>query len=94
MINDFKVHALTGMFITFMASFANLGLQLSFQTWLCGIFGWKLCSLVGAGIQFIILLLMPRFYDWVQDGDAHVPELIREEEEDEDLVGQWQPGRL
>ena len=70
MINDFKVHALTGMFITFMASFANLGMLLTLQTWLCGIFGWKLCALIGVGIQFVIIFFLPRFYDWVQEGDS------------------------
>lgn len=81
MINDFNVHALTGMFVTFMASFANLGIQLALQTWICGLFGWKLCALIGAGIQFIVILLLPRFYDWVQAGDSEVPEEIREDPE-------------
>ena len=74
MINAFNVHALTGMFITFMASFGNLGMQLIFQTWISGILGWKLCALVGAGIQFIIILFLPKFYNWVQEGDGEVPE--------------------
>ena len=79
MINDFPVHALTGMFITFMASFANLGMQTSLQTWICGKFGWKLCALIGTGIQVIFVACMPRFYSWVQAGDSQVPEAIRED---------------
>lgn len=70
MINDFPVHALTGMYVTFMASFANLGMQTSAQTWLSGKFGWRLCALIGTGIQIVILLAMPKFYDWVQAGDS------------------------
>ena len=66
MINDFNVHALTGMFITFMASFANLGMQLTLQTWLAGLFGWRLCAFIGAIIQFIIILFIPKLYKWVQ----------------------------
>lgn len=74
MINDFSVHALTGMYITFMASFANLGMQTSVQTWLSGIYGWKLCALIGTGIQLIIVAFIPKFYNWVQAGDSEVPE--------------------
>jgi hypothetical protein len=70
MINDFQVHALTGMFVTFMASFANFGMQLTVQTWICGKLGWKLCALVGTGIQMGIVIFLPRFYDWVQAGDS------------------------
>jgi hypothetical protein len=76
MINDFPVHALTGMFITFMASFSNLGVQTSIHTWICGKFGWKLCALIGLGLQTLILLFMSRFYHWVQEGNSHVPKEI------------------
>jgi len=76
MINDFPVHALTGMFITFLASFSNFGRQLSIHTWLCGIFTWKTCALVGLGIQLVLIVFMPWFYAWVQAGDSKVPEEI------------------
>ena len=84
MINDFPVHALTGMYLTFMASFSNLGMQTSVQTWLSGIYGWKLCALIGTGIQLIIVISMPKFYDWVYAGDSEVPEEIREDPESEE----------
>lgn len=73
MINDFSVHALTGMFITFMASFSNLGMQTSVQTYLSGKYGWKLWALIGEGIQIIIVVSLPKLYDWVQAGDSEVP---------------------
>ena len=76
MINDFPVNALTGMFITFMASFSNFGKQTSIHTWICGKFGWKNCALFGLTLQVIILILLPRFYRWVQEGSSSVPKEI------------------
>jgi hypothetical protein len=40
MTNEFAPHALTGMFITFNASFANFGQLTSVHTYLSGKFGW------------------------------------------------------
>ena len=39
-INEYPVHALTGMFITFMASFANLGKNVAPHTEIAGKLGW------------------------------------------------------
>ena len=77
MINDFAVHALTGMFITFMASFANLGMQTSLQTWISGKLGWTYCALFGTALQIVIIALLPKWYTYIQDGDSEVPEEIR-----------------
>jgi hypothetical protein len=75
-INEFPPHALTGMFITFNASFANFGTLTSIHTILCSKFGWELCSLIGLGIQVIIALCMFRLFDWLKEGDPHVPKEI------------------
>lgn len=76
MINDFPVNALTGMFITFMASFSNFGRQTSIHTWICGKLGWKNCAIFGLSLQVVILLFIPRFYNWVQEGNSSVPKEI------------------
>lgn len=73
MINDFPPHALTGMFITFLASFSNFGKEKAPHTWICGKLGWKLCSLVGLGLQLVLILLLPRLYNWMKEGDSEVP---------------------
>lgn len=39
-INEYPVHALTGMFITFMASCANLGGNVALHTEIAGKLGW------------------------------------------------------
>lgn len=70
MINDFPPHALTGMFITFMASFSNFGKEKAPHTWIAGKLGWKLCALVGLGLQVIIILCLPAIYRWVQEGNS------------------------
>jgi hypothetical protein len=76
MINDFRVHALTGMFITFLASFSNFGRQTSIHTWLCGKFTWQTCSLIGLGLQLLLIVSLPWFYGWVLAGDSEVPKEI------------------
>lgn len=80
MINNFPPHALTGMFITFMASFSNFGKEKSLHTWISGKLGWKTCAIVGLCIQIGIILLLPRIYRWVNEGDSDVPPEIQEEE--------------
>lgn len=82
-INSFSPHALTGMFITFNASFSNFGALTSIHTILCSKFGWELCSYIGLGIQFIIALCMIRLFKWLEEGDSHVPKEIEEPEADE-----------
>lgn len=74
MINDFSPHALTGMFITFLASFSNFGKEKAPHTWIAGKLGWKLCALVGLGLQVIIILCLIPLYHWVQEGNSDVPE--------------------
>ena len=76
MINDFPVHGLSGMFITFMASFSNFGRQHSIHTWLCGIFTWKTCAMLGLALQLLLIILLPWFYNWVQAADSTVPKEI------------------
>jgi hypothetical protein len=76
LINDFSVHALSGMFITFMASFSNFGRQTSIHTWLCGKFTWQTLSLIGLGLQLLLIISLPWFYGWVQDGHSEVPKEI------------------
>lgn len=73
MINDFPPNALTGMFITLCASFSNLGQLTSLQTIICGALGWKLCSFIGLGIQLVIVIFTPRLFDWIKEGNSHVP---------------------
>lgn len=78
-INEFPVHALTGMYITVMVSCNNFGKLTSIHTEISGKLGWKFCSAVGLLLQLIIVFLLPRFYKWVEDGDSHVPPEIEEE---------------
>lgn len=73
MINEFPPHALTGMFITLNASFSNFGQLTSLQTLICGKFGWKLCSFLGLGIQAVIIGFTFRLFDWMKEGNSHVP---------------------
>jgi hypothetical protein len=73
MINEFPPHALTGMFITLISSFSNIGMMTTIQTLLCGKFGWKLCSFVGLGIQLVIIFFIYPLIQWIKDGNYHVP---------------------
>ena len=78
MISNFEIHAFTSMFTSFMTSFSHLGSEKVLQSWICGLVGFEKCALAGAGLQLIIILVLPKFYDWVQEGDGSVPEEIRE----------------
>ena len=73
MVNQFPPNALTGMFITFLTSCSNFGKITSVHTWIIGKLGWKLCFLVGLGIQIIIVMCIPAFFEWINAGNVHVP---------------------
>lgn len=68
LINQFPVHALSGMYITVLGSYFNFGRLTFFHTEICGIFGWKLVSGLGLFLQFIIVLCLHNFYGWVING--------------------------
>jgi hypothetical protein len=91
MVNDFAPHALTGMFITFMASFSNFGKEKSPHTWIAGKLGWKTCALVGLAIQVVIIVLLPSIYRWMQAGDSDVPEEIKEDDKGDESKGKALP---
>lgn len=64
-INEFPVHALSGMFITLNSSFANFGSLTTLHTWISNKIGWFLASYIGSGIQIIITILLFRIFDWI-----------------------------
>ena len=78
-VNEFPVNALTGMFVTFMASCGNFGSNTAIQTKIVGKLGWELCSYVGMGYQLLVVIFMRQVMDWVYRGDLHVPPEIEEE---------------
>jgi len=65
MTNTFPLHALTGMFITFLNSMANFGTLTTLHTKLLGVYGWKLLSAIGLGYQVIMVLILPILWDWM-----------------------------
>lgn len=73
MINEFPLHGLSGMYITLLGSFFNFGRLTAVQTELCGIFGWKQMSLVGLGLQVVILVCSKKMFDWVERGECSIP---------------------
>ncbi len=64
------------MFITMNASFSNFGSLTTIQTYICGKIGWELCSYIGFGIQIIVVLFMYKIFDWMHEGNYHVPKEI------------------
>ena len=78
MINQFPVHALSGMFITLNASFANFGSLTTVHTWISEKIGWQLASYIGSGIQLLLTVFYFKFFDWMEEGDVHVPKEIEE----------------
>lgn len=72
-INEFPLHALSGMHITLLGSFYNFGRLTSLHTWLCGLFGWRLMSVWGLVLQLGLLLLSKGMYDWMEAGEAAIP---------------------
>ncbi len=64
-INEFPLHALSGMYITLLGSFYNFGRLVSIHTELCGLFGWKLMSAVGMVLQLTLLIFLKRMFEWM-----------------------------
>jgi hypothetical protein len=61
-INSFPLHGLSGMFITIMLSVWNLGELKTFNTLIIDVFGWKICALLGIGLQIVIICFIPTFF--------------------------------
>lgn len=73
LINSFPLHALSGMFITVLGSYFNFGRLTFLHTYLCGRYDWKTLSLIGVGLQVFIVLLTPRLFRWLDEGDLTLP---------------------
>ena len=71
--NNFPVHALTGMYLTVFASAFNFGKFTFFHALLCKYFGWKIMAIIGLILQALIVLLTPKFYGWVLNGNFRLP---------------------
>lgn len=72
MINTFPVHALSGMFITVLASLSNFGRLKTVNTKIIGVFGWRVCAFVGLVVQFVFVFAMPRMLKWIEDGSVDI----------------------
>ena len=72
-INSFPLHALSGMYITVLGSYANFGRLTFIHTELCGKYDWKTLSLMGLILQGIIVAFTPRLFRWYETGDLSLP---------------------
>jgi hypothetical protein len=72
-INSFPLHALSGMYITVLGSYANFGRLTFIHTELCGKYDWKTLSLMGLMLQGIIVAFTPRLFRWYETGDLSLP---------------------
>lgn len=77
-INEFPIHALSGMYITLLGSFYNFGRLTSIHTELCGWFGWRFASSVGMVLQMALLIGLRRMFSWMEAGEVKVPKSIEE----------------
>lgn len=73
MINEFPPHALTGMYITVIASCSNFGRLTTIHTEIVNKFGWEFCSAIGLAAQLIFTVFLTPIYGWVKAGNMHVP---------------------
>jgi hypothetical protein len=64
-INEFPLHALSGMYVTLLGSFYNFGRLTSLHTELCGLFGWKLMSAFGMVLQMVLLIFLKPMFRWM-----------------------------
>lgn len=71
-INSFPLHALSGMFITIMLSVWNLGELKTFNTLIIDVFGWKICALLGVGLQVLIICCIPNIFEWINNGVVEI----------------------
>lgn len=78
MINTFPVHALSGMFITVLGSYFNFGRLNFIHTYLCGLFGWKLLSFVGIGLQLMFVGFTPVIFRWLYRGNVDLRKELME----------------
>jgi hypothetical protein len=46
-MNSYPLHALTGMFMTMLASLSNFGKNEAIHTKIISLFGWKGCAIFG-----------------------------------------------
>lgn len=72
MINTFPVHALSGMFITVLASLNNFGRLKTVNTKIIGVFGWRCCAFIGLAFQIALVCCMPRMLKWIENGSLDV----------------------
>ena len=60
------------MYITLLGSFYNLGYQKALHTEICGLFGWRLMSWIGMGVEVLIVLYLGRMWRWMEEGITEV----------------------
>lgn len=70
------------MFITFLASFCNLGSNTALHTKILDRFGWWTMSWVGLIIQvFIVFLVYWKLYEWMEAGDIDLEKGLDDEKD-------------
>ncbi len=68
-IYDFPINRYTGVFLTFLASFNNLGMNTAPHTKILDHISWWVMSWVGIVVQvFIIILVQLWMFDWKEKG--------------------------
>ena len=56
------------MFLTFLLSIWNLGELKTLHTLLISRLGWRVCGLIGIGMQLTILGFLGKLLSWVEAG--------------------------
>lgn len=68
MVNSFPVLGLSGLYITLLNSSANFGGLKTLHLKLIGYFGWKNVSWFGLLLQFFVICMFSRIFNYVMKG--------------------------
>jgi len=60
------------MYITLLGSFYNFAYLKFIHTELCGLFGWRLMSWLGFGLELVLIYYMRPMWKWMEKGSTEV----------------------